>query len=54
MTVFWEYLLYYIILVRIVNVSNLDLGNARPVGDKTVINASSMLTTFRFLEGDKK
>jgi type IV pilus assembly protein PilO len=41
-------------LPRIVNVSNLDLGNAKPVGDKTIINASFMLTTFRFLEGDKK
>lgn len=40
-------------LSRIVNISNLTMGNAKTAGGRTVVSVDCLATTFRFLEGSK-
>src|SRR5438445_7928183 len=41
-------------LARIVNVTNIKMGTARPVNEKLVVNANYVATTFRFLPEPKQ
>ena len=40
-------------LARIVNVTNIHMGGARPLNDKLVVKASYVATTFRFVSETK-